>query len=316
MTFRVDEQAAREWALSTPKWYSSLKNAVLYRWYHIDLTFDFSEVRLIPVLFGTIRVFLVVGIAGFPAFDSWLRTGAVPTRDAVSSILILSVMLFAAWSIDRHLNRNRSQVFWKNEEERLAGNLAGAIKDIADHTKPKTNQRAQTVREDAARKILKCIQHRMAQITMHKGGGYFSVTLMLFHNDGHEDKTLIFQRSKNEPDRPINIWCDTNIVAAYHVAKCGKRLKALHNLTSGKLFPPRRLSTVEYAPYRSILTIPLPFQEVNGTRRCLGAVTVDSSKPYEFWPLEEKLVLTLIFPFLEALNLLVSGIHSGVEVEK
>lgn len=315
-TMPVDPTAAQDWIRKRQSLIDRIFGGLLYRWHQKMPSVDLATLSLGRALLYLAYGFTLLAIAGFPTVEQWRRTGEIAQNHALLSAGILGALLFLSGTISSQLNQKRDSEKWSEIEVRLAGYLSKVLLGFNGHTKILPTAVAKEKRRSSLGPLLKCVEYRISQIVNRDAEEYFSVTLLLFKETGGRESIEILARSSNAPDRPTNVARDANDSIAYHVAKVGSRCFAVHDFSRNRIFPFERLSASATPPYRSILIVSLPFEDIGGFSRCRGALTIDSSQPYEFYSLEYQQVITLLFPFTQVVNLLVSDLTQGIEVRR
>lgn len=126
--------------------------------------------------------------------------------------------------------------------------------------------------------LLDCTRTRFRILSNDYINPYIEVSLVIFRKKENKIIGSIVCRSNDV--RPTDIEKSAEDFIAYYVARTGKE-RCLHDFRRGHPFKKEGISQ-KNAPYRSILFIPI-LHKFSGVTKCIGVVTIDSSRPYEFY---------------------------------
>lgn len=186
--------------------------------------------------------------------------------------------------------------------ERLSLHAKGTVGSVA-HAVKLRNQDHKPAVDAAIKEVLSCIR-RVAEI--HLGDyerAFLEVTLLVF-DDPDCKRMRIAERTTEE--RLKHVVIESEEIMAYHVAKSGTHRAINDFANDSHPFRKTGLSASTFS-YRSILLIPILDRSSTGKEdSCVGVITIDSQRPYHFWPGRGNELAVKVSPFCTWVRLLLS----------
>ena len=251
---------------------------------------------------------------GFLRLLCLLFIGLLPTllklRDPESSIswsatntltFFLALSLIYNHYYDKIEKRKKSTALSKQLRQKLALEIGGITGELSKMLKLRNKELLPGL-ETATSKVLACIRNAAR---IHLGdyeGAHLEATLLLFDDPKCE---TIRVANRTTSSRPTGKVKPSNEVMAYYVAKSRKHRIIDDFLHDHHPFP-KKAWTGDAPSYRSILMIPLLDLSTGAPDTCVGVVTIDSTRPYHFWPGDGQDLVVELRPFLFLLALFVN----------
>ncbi len=269
-------------------------------------------------VFWPIRAFSPIVISLLPVMiKSWkgddiVFRGAVVTWPAVIIItLVIGTLLIynRIYDLVREANRDRNNV--QVREQKVALRLSNATRRINEHFSPIQSSSLISALEEIRNQILVAIREQARIALNYYDDGVLEVSMVVFHDD---ECSFIKVCNRAEGIRDTGLPIRANDTMAYYVALTGT-VKTVHHFSDGRHpFAPRGL-TSDKPRYKSILLVPL-LENVGWNKyRCMGVVTVDSERAYEFWGGRDNRIVIRIKPLLNLLALTLRG-YPRIDVQK
>jgi hypothetical protein len=242
------------------------------------------------IVFGSIRgvFFLFVSLSPI-----WIKfydhTSTLTWTEAITYSVILFAMLVYNFLYDKIVKEYKPKSVANTLKRKLSLELGGVANMIGELVRRKSKEHATGV-DAATGKILECIRDGARIYLGDYEGAHVEVTLLVFDDPQCEAMKIANRTTRS---RPIGKVKKSEEIMAYYVAK-GRKHEVVHDfLADPHPFPKTSLSG-DTASYRSLLMVPLLDTASGGPDDCVGVVTVDSSRPYHFWPgLADGLVVEL-----------------------
>jgi len=276
---RGETECGRARRMAAGLWHNFVPN--LFGW-------KISPLRL---LFGVIRGLCVTAIALAPI---WLKfyenTSRLSWTEAAVYSIIIAVMLIYGYWYDKIVKELKPRSISHKLREKLTLETSGITKRLNQVVKLRLKDLKPEL-ESAESDVLKCIRNASRIHLKDFEGTCIEATLFLFNEADCESIKIASRTTSSRPAGQVFPCAD---VMAYHVAKSGKHRVVHDFMKDDHPFPKLGLSGGGTPSYRSILLMPLLDRTDGGSDTCIGVVTVDSTRPYHFWPGNgEDLVLRL-----------------------
>src|SRR5260370_19696249 len=252
------------------------------------------------VFFWLVQFVVVVILALYPLWIKVIfdKTSTLTWEQAeiISGVVIVCLLVTNTYT--RIWKDHKPRKTKRRLQNKLSLELKGMIAALSRAIKLHRQEHAHIVDKCKAQ-ILQVIR-KVAEI--HLGdyeGTHLEVTLLLFEEDGK--KIRIAERTTAE--RLVDKTMESENVMAYYVARSGQHRVVNDFQKDNHPFPRTSLSTGLSPTYRSMLLIPL-LDTSSGTVHSIGVVSIDSSKPYHFWPGRGNDLALKVSPYCTWLTLL------------
>lgn len=295
-TTEISTEQGLAWATKKPGFVQKTKRALLRFW--------FIKLKVPVLTLGTfLRAFtqlaIIAGIASAPYWPAFFEGSPIEKEYAPYYAAGAIALIFARWFQNEFLAASRRNRDLEDHRERTAletQNLFNNMMGLAPF--PSANfEDASFV--DVVQRTLKTILHTVNEATDSIGTNYFEVTLLAFQPD---NRIQVMARSGGP--RQTGRIVDRNRTIAFHVANARLEWRHVPDLKAETLFPLEGLSERE-CPYRSILFIPISYEKDDGSAEACGVVSIDSSRPYEFWnETVSRRIYKQVIPFVRILAML------------
>lgn len=259
------------------------------------------------LIFGSIRGLLLLALSLWPI---WLKfydeTTTLSWGEAVGlSALISAALIYSHW-YDKIVREYKPRTVRGRLYQKLALELCGTIAGFTKSVKVRRKEEQPNI-DVARKKVLECIRTITQLHLRDYEGVYLEATLWLF-DDADCRHMRIAERTTTA--RPVGKVVNSEDVMAFYVAKSRKHRVVNDFLRDNHPFPKSGLSA-DKPPYRSILLIPLLDTSSGSPDTCIGVVSIDSSRPYHFWPGSGDELVVKLSPYTTWLMLLlsVSDVH-------
>jgi hypothetical protein len=292
----VDDAAGNRWALAQP---SGLDRFRAYLAYLLSIRFAIRGPTFGGILWGFLRLLIYAGLASAPFWIDFFDKREVPQSRLFlySGIMLILLILNDGYAnyvkhsakhdrLDAHKEAEAlAHRHLINEMEKLIGPPAFNLQDAAFMS--------------VLNRTLDVILYTAKEELDALDATYLEATLLLFEP---HDQIAVAARAVG--DRATGMRVDRRKSMAYHVAKARVDWRQVPDLTKEQVFAAEGISTAS-CPYRSILIIPVVGRD---GASCRGVVTLDSSRPYEFWnkTLTDRLYKRLM-PFIRLLAIACEG---------
>lgn len=292
----VDEAAGNSWAQEQP---SRWKRVGAYLAYLRSIKIAVKRPSVGGILWGILRSLIYVGLASAPFWIDFFDKKEVPqSRLLLYSGIMLALLIFNdgyANYVKHSAKRDRMDTH--KEAEALAHRHL--INEMEKLIGPPTFNLQDAAFMSVLNRTLDVILYTMKEELDALDATYLEATLLLFEP---QDQIAVAARAVG--DRATGRRVDRRTTMAYHVAKARIDWRQVPDLRKEKVFAAEGLSTAN-CPYRSILLVPVVGRD---GASCRGVVTVDSSRPYEFWnkALTDRLYKRLM-PFIRLLAIACEG---------
>ncbi|MCQ0986566.1 hypothetical protein [Jiella marina] len=142
--------------------------------------------------------------------------------------------------------------------------------------------------------VLECIIHSTRYTINATSTDYLQATCMTFADEDCDHFKIFCRASDN---RQVGSVVECRQTIAYYSMLLNKNF-VVNDFKKQRFFPYKSISVPNEAPrYRSIMVLPLIEPAEDGFRAC-GAISVDSSKPYEFFGDVGTQLATQLMPFV------------------
>jgi hypothetical protein len=228
------------------------------------------------------------------------NAGQLTWQNAWWLVGFMVVLQLYAFLYDRSAKTYRAKTVRRRLLQRLSLELTGTISNFSKLVRPKQGQMQAIA---ATRKLLLDCIRRVAEIHLADyEGAHLEATLLLFADEDCK-QMQIAQRTTTE--RPTGKIVNSDEIMAYYVARSGKHRAINDYLKDNHPFGKSGLSAAN-PPYRSILLIPLLELSSGAPDVCLGVVSIDSQRPYHFWPGSGDDLVVKVKPYCTWLAILLS----------
>lgn len=254
-------------------------------------------------IFGLIRLFALWFLALWPIWIKFYDNSSPFTwqQAFVLSGCIIGALVYN-FVYDKITKSRKERTTKKRLLRKLTNELRGTIAGFGPAIQMKGARQTTKITE-TRHSVLNCIADAARIYLSDYEGVCVEVALLLF--DDHECKRIkIVDRTTRARDTGRIL--DSENVMAFHVAKSGGRHRVTHDFLRDHPFPKTSLSTPDLPPYRSILFIPLLDKASGRPDTCIGVVTVDSTRPYHFWPGNGEDLVHKLQPYCAWLTLLIN----------
>lgn len=271
------------------------------------LGYTLSPWRLV---FGTLRFIGLLSLSLWPiwfkVYEAGLATHSnlpkATWTQAITVSFVLSILVCYNFVYDRITTTSKGRRMKRKLLLQLTNEIRGTISGFTPHIRlirPVEDQ--QHVRA-ARRKVLEWIR-RVAQVhAADYEGTCIEVTLLVFADEKGETMRI---EDRTTHSRPTGKTVRAEEIMAYYVGKSTKHRCINDFRKDCHPFPKTGLSLSEPG-YRSILFIPLLDLEGGSPDNCLGVVSIDSTRPYHFWPGGGAELVQKVSPFCSWLAILLN----------
>ena len=263
-----------EWAKQKPTWLQKIGRAVFRAWF---IKLDYGAPSLGSLVRGGLQLALLLAITSAAYWPNFFEGTAVEKKYAPYYFGAAAALLFLRWVVNELFKGSKRREELENHRELTALELQNLCNNMMKFIHFPDVQLENAEFKDIVQRTLKTILHTVNEITDSIDTRYFQVALLLFQP---EQKIEVVARSGGP--RLTGRKVDRDKAAAYHVANAKLDWRYVPDLKAEPLFAFEGLSERE-CPYRSILIIPIFYEKPDGSAEACGAITIDSSRPYEFW---------------------------------
>lgn len=270
----ITVQQGLAWATQRPKWNQKVWRALCRAWF---IKLDFREPTLGSLLRAITQLALLLAITSAPYWPNIFEGTDIEKAYAPYYFGGAVGLLFLRWVVNGFLKDSKRREELENHQEHTALELQNLFKNMMQFVQFPNVQLADADFRDMVQRTLKTILHTVNEVTDSIDTKYFQVALLLFQPD---EKIEVVARSGGP--RLTGRKVERHRAMAYHVANAKLDWRYVPDLKAEPLFAFEGLSERE-CPYRSILIIPIFYEKPDGSAEACGAITIDSSRPYEFW---------------------------------
>jgi hypothetical protein len=270
---------------------------MLYCWHQKWPNLFNNGISIRSFISGLLKVLCILAISSAPFWIIYFENKPINWEVTVYSIIALSLCMVYIWCYDFNSKRRRVSSQHRENTIMLAQRQTQVFDELANLVDVDGGVHSAQV-DKVIERILNCIDRTVQMHLKENTEQYFEVTLMVFLKG--ENKAHIGWRAHGT--RPTNVKKDVTDTVAYYVAKTGVDFKAIHDLKKNAVFPFKGLSEEGEPPYRSILLCPVKSEGI-----CRGVVSIDASKPYEFWGAMQTDLYHTIRPYLRLIDLLLNN---------
>jgi hypothetical protein len=235
---------------------------------------------LIRVAFSALRFLSFLALSLLPVWVKYFdESSPFSWKTALWLSSAISTLLLFDFFYDRFASGWKTKGVRSQLLRKLSNDLRGTIANFSSVVKLTREEHRPLV--NAARKNVLELIRRVTQI--HVGdyeGAHIEVTLLLFEDSDCRQMRIV---DRTTASRSVNTIVNSDEVMAFFVAKSGKHRVVNDFLKDNHPFRKTGLSGPD-PPYRSILLIPLLDTASGSPDSCVGVVSIDSSRPYHFWP--------------------------------
>ncbi len=274
------------------------RRAALGIWYnHMPKLFGWtlSPMRLV---FGLVRGLCFLAVSLSPV---WLKYAAAPEAISWTEALLysslLTLILGYNFFYDKIIRDYRPKSIAQKLRTRLSLEHCGVTSNLTGVLKLRKKEGQPTI-DGAMIKMLECIRDAARIQLGDYEGAHVEATLLLFDDPKCATIKVVNRTTHSRPTGRVKA---SEEVMAFHVAKSRKHRVVNDFMSDGHPFPKQGLSG-DIPSYRSILMIPLLDAQPGEQDTCIGVVTVDSSRPYHFWPGNGEDVVVQLKPFIVLLT--------------
>jgi hypothetical protein len=259
-------------------------------------------------VFGSIRLVSSAAIAAIPIVYKLYKDTENNGSNKISwahSILVTGAIVILIWYNKLYdwilkIRKDRDDTI----EQELA--LSSAMSNATSRL---TRKGEITISEQDINKIisdmLKAIRLQTRLILHDFEEHYLETSLLVLNEDGKQ--MVVAHRAIG--NRPLDSKINIEECMAYYVSISQKEREVNDFKWRPGPFEKRGISS-EKPKYRSILLLPLIYEVSGNDGICKGVVSIDSSRPYEFWGSGKSRIVIRIQPYLNILCLLLSVSHN------
>jgi hypothetical protein len=305
----IDAAKAAAWAAGNDHTgLKALGSGFLFWWHQVLPKAFQTHLSVGRILCLVVKILAVVFIAASPIWIDYAEKGEISLDKTIMYTSLLVAALFIIWAYDNFRDSRATNRIKRNHEMRVALEHNRATGKFGEVITLKSGPVNIQKRDQLIDFILTCIDHKARTFVDRYEEGYFQVTLMVFL----DSQGMQFQiKSRATHSRQTGIAVNARESAAYYVGRANRGWKAIHDLKNDGIFPYEGLSDKQSPPpYRSILMIPILYEALTaqGNRQlCLGVLSLDTAKPYEFWGAVGSDLTTQIQPYSRMLGLLLDN---------
>lgn len=273
-TAAITVQQGLAWATQKPKWYQKIWRGLCRFWF---IKLAFREPTLGALFRGIIQLALLLAITSAPYWPNIFEGTDLEKAYAPYYFGGAVALLFLRWVMNDFLKGSMRREDLEDHQELTALELQNLFKNMMQFVHFPNVDLANAEFRDIVQRTLKTILHTVNEVTDSIDTTYFQVALLLFQP---AEKIEVVARSGGP--RLTGRKVERHKAIAYHVANAKLDWRYVPDLKAEPLFAFEGLSE-RGCPYRSILIIPIFYEKPDGSAEACGAVTIDSSRPYEFW---------------------------------
>jgi hypothetical protein len=274
-------------------------------WYNYLPDLRGKKVSLLNLPFATVRLAFLSLMAPLPIWaklrESSDSGATLSWGQAIGGTVLICAGLSYNFLYDRVRASHKEKSVRRQLLKKLSLHLSGVIANLA----PLVKLRNADCRAEAGsirKKVLECIR-RVAEIHLADlEGVHLEATLLVFDDPACSQMKILDRTTAERPTGKIVV---SNETMAYYVAKSRKHRAVCDFLKDAHPFPKAGLSLPE-PPYRSILMIPLLDTSTGSPDGCFGVVSIDSARPYHFWPGAGDDLVLKVRPYCNWLSLLLT----------
>jgi hypothetical protein len=293
---KISARQGRNWAKSKPGAGQKIVRAFARAIY---VKFKLKWPRPSTVARGLIKFVILLAITSAPYWPSIFEE-APSTKEFVPYYLGAAVtLLFLQWAFNEFVTASNRREELENHRELTALEQRNLFNNMMHLANVPSANFDDTAFMDVIQRTLKTILHTVNEVTDSIDTKYFQVALLVFQPG---QKVEVAARSGGP--RQIRKLIDREKTMAFHVAKAKVEWQHVPDLKRDNLFAYVGLSQSD-CPYRSVLLIPISYEKNDGTTEACGVVTIDSSRPYEFWnDTTSRRIYKQVIPFVRILAIM------------
>lgn len=289
----VTKKQGQTWALAQPTTWQSIRNAAGHRFY---VGLRLRKPTFASLFRGLLQLILIVAIASAPYWPAVFEGRTPEKRLAPYYFGAAVALLFLKYLVTEVASAARRREKVENHQERTALEQRTLFNDILPLATTPVPDFSNAAFMDVLRRTLLTILYTVKEVTDCIDNEYFQVALLVFQPG---NKIEVVARSGGP--RQIHSSAKREDAMAYHVAAARLEWKNVPDLKRDSVFPFRGLSESD-CPYRSILFIPISYEDGS-----CAVLTIDSSRPYEFWGESvSRRIFKRVIPFVRLLAILLA----------
>lgn len=303
----VNPVEARKWAAES-KQPATLTSKLLFVWHQVVPSLRLN-VSIKQFILAVVKFLAVVVIASSPFWIEYFQKNTMQIKDvALFTVPILLAMVYL-YFYERSVLSDSSDI--SRHEELVSLRQTKAINELNNVVRVNRGNSNKDKIDSIVKSLIGCIDQGTRSYLRQYKESYFQVTLMLF-TDNTGTSFNIAHRAY--PTRREGVVVASSGAAAFYVAETNSLSKAIHDLKNQSVFPYAGLSASAEPPYRSVLLLPVTLSKRNGDTICLGVISIDASRPYEFWGTREYDLAVRLQPYVQLIGLLLDDGQFGIKV--
>lgn len=273
-TAAITDDQGLAWATQRPKWWQKILRALCRAWF---IKFRLRLPSLGSVSRGSVQLGILLAITSAPYWPNFFEGTPVEKKFAPYYFAGAAALLIARWASNELLQGSKRREQLENHRELTALEQQNLFNNMMKFVVFPEVKFENAEFSDIVQRTLKTILHTVNEVTDCIETRYFQVALLMFQPG---QKVEVVARSGGP--RLTGRKVERSKAMAFHVANARLDWRYVPDLKREALFAYEGLSERD-CPYRSILLIPIFYEKADGTAEACGVVTIDSSRPYEFW---------------------------------
>lgn len=298
-------ESYKEWGRGAINWRTRLRWKLLGPYYSISRAFRW-QLSIPRLIFGLFRVLSSLLVAAMPVLMRFAYVTAAPSSNVqipwdwvvLASIAIFLLLVFNK-SYDYFLHRIPEQKRIFDQRKHLAVRLNKATAKLATGS---LNGLDKTAKDKLIHDLLRCVLFEARLVIGHFDENYLEASLLLFEKDLTKIG-VAYRAIGNRLDDSSKPAPET---MAYYVAR-SRSHRVINSFKRDHPFDKQGLSS-PIATYKSILLVPIIHRVSDGRYLCPGVVTIDSTRPYEFWGGRGDRIVIEMHAYLNLLRMLLDDV--------
>ena len=287
---------------------NSVLKAIWFKWWRKN---NISDATIWQFGLFLVRWIGIIVIVTTPVLIEFLKSTieGKPFTWLGMALIWMVILAFAQVIIlctERWRASNTSRRAKREHQHKVAHEFHSIILKIAQNSNVVNFRNKPAIQKSIVEDVLSVIEHEVRIFFESYGDIHYCASVLLFNNQNCSEVKIYARSDRSRNEGKV---VPANATVAYFSAKFGRHM-VIHDILEGSHpFGRSGLSSSELS-YRSFLCIPVLIPK-NGNMDCVGVLTIDSQRAYEFAGGDETDIVTMLKPYCGLLALVIrSGAHS------
>jgi hypothetical protein len=296
---KYDSRFHRFWILTS--------DFVLFRWYLFRRRIHIEDVSIFRIMRMLLRCFTVLFLGAVPLVIAIMKgVPETPTLAAANDVKywMISVVIvqFINWWIGTTDSSGLKRKSRNDHQGKAASEVQAVIDLVLQHGSRISFKKRHNILIQIVQGLIDVVEHQVRISFEDYGSVYYCANVLWFTNEKFDEIEIL---ARSDRARGAGVRVKSVGTAAFYAAKLDRHI-VVNDITSDRHPFRRKGFSGGYVQYRSFICIPITSPD-GASRCCVGVLTIDSQRPYEFSGKAESDIVTMLKPYCSILALVLSS---------